>query len=136
MGYNPFKMLKKALNSKKLLVKIAAAALVFYLLSFLLSFTGIEGFREGADGGSKKVIYFHMEGCPHCVKLNPEWNKFAAEAKIKTEKFESKQKKELQKKFGVEGYPSVIMVKDGKKVAELAPDARTKAGLNDFVKNN
>ena len=128
-------MLKKALNSKKLLVKIAAAALVFYLLSCLLSYLGIEGFREGVDGGNKKVIYFHMEGCPHCDKFNPEWDKFAAEAKIKTQKVESKEMSPEHKKLGVQGFPSVIMVKDGKKVAEHKGE-RTKAGLDEFVKNN
>ena len=147
MAYNPLKMLKKALNSKKLLVKIAAAALVFYLFSLFLSFTGIEGFREGMAGGNKKIIYFHMKGCPHCEKFKPEWDKFAAKPPdgIKVEEpIEAKEMTAEHKKLGVSGFPSVILVDgSGKRLASLdekekelkdaGVDSRTQAGLNKFV---
>ena len=28
--------------------------------------------REGFEG-RKELLLLHMEGCPHCVKLMPEW---------------------------------------------------------------
>ena len=54
------------------------------------SFTGryLEGFGNGST-----LTYFHMEGCPHCVKFTPEWDKFAQEydGSLQIKKVEAKE---------------------------------------------
>tara|TARA_Y100000588_G_C13618690_1_gene654426 strand:+ start:172 stop:567 length:396 start_codon:yes stop_codon:yes gene_type:complete len=130
MGFNPIKMVKKALKSNNLLVKLAAAALVFYLFSHLLRFVGLEGMSNG-----DVVTYFHMKGCPHCTKFNPEWDKFTAGSKVKTRKVESKEMTPKDKKLGVSGFPTVVLVgANGEKKKEFKGE-RTKAGLEKWVKS-
>ena len=84
MGFNPLKMVRKALRSNSLLVKVAAAFLVFWLFGMVTSAVGLEGFQAGVKGDM--MVYFHMNGCPHCTKFNPEWEKFASSTKMKTKK--------------------------------------------------
>ena len=87
MGFNPIKMVRKALRSNSLLVKVAAAFLIFWLFGHFASAVGLEGFAAGVKGDM--MVYFHMIGCPHCTKFNPEWDKFAASSSIKTKKSRS-----------------------------------------------
>ena len=38
-----------------------------------------EGMTENCykpKGGTKMLVYFHMNGCGHCKNFNPEWSKF------------------------------------------------------------
>ena len=89
MGFNPLKMVRKALRSNSLLVKVAAAFLVFWLFGMVTSAVGLEGFQAGVKGDM--MVYFHMNGCPHCTKFNPEWDKFASSTKMITKKVDSKE---------------------------------------------
>ena len=45
--------------------------LVGYILSTIQTNSKKEGFK-----GRKALLLLHMEGCPHCVKLMPEWDIF------------------------------------------------------------
>ena len=46
---------------------------------------------EGLENKGKTLTYFYMNGCPHCVKFTPEWDKFASSnaTGIKTQKVEA-----------------------------------------------
>ena len=53
------------------LIFVIAFNLVGYVLSLIRNGAIKEGFK-----GRKSLLLLHMEGCPHCVKLMPEWDKF------------------------------------------------------------
>ena len=108
MVFNPLKMVSKALRSNWLLVKVAAAFLVFWLFGMVTSAVGLEGFQAGVKGDM--MVYFHMNGCPHCTKFNPEWEKFASSTQMKTKKVESKQMNAQEKQLGVDGFPTVMLL--------------------------
>lgn len=62
------------------------------------------------------VEYYSMEGCPHCVRFNPEWEKFESEAKsngITTQHYDARKDAEKAQKAGIEGYPTVVITKEG-----------------------
>ena len=124
MGFNPIKMVRKALKGNSLLVKVAAAFLIFWLFGHLAGAVGLEGFGSGDT-----LTYFHMDGCQHCKTFNPEWDKFANDTKAKTNKVEAK---DVPSKFGIDGYPTVAVVSGGN-LGEKYTGARTVAGLKTFV---
>lgn len=65
---------------------------------------------------SPLVEYYSMEGCPHCMRFNPEWEKFENEAKengVTTKKYDARKDTEQVQKAGVEGFPTVIITKEG-----------------------
>ena len=66
-----------------------------------------EGFK-----GRKALLLLHMEGCPHCVKLMPEWDKFTEmnDTSIATKSVEKDEDKSLVKRYGVEGFPTILLV--------------------------
>ena len=129
MGFNPLKMVRKALKSNSLLVKVAAAFLVFWLFGMVTSAVGLEGFQAGVKGDM--MVYFHMNGCPHCTKFNPEWEKFASSTKMKTKKVESKEMNAQEKQLGVDGFPTIMLL--GSKGPKKYSGARTASALQGWV---
>ena len=129
MGFNPLKMVRKALRSNSLLVKVAAAFLVFWLFGMVTSAVGLEGFQAGVKGDM--MVYFHMNGCPHCTKFNPEWEKFASSTKMKTKKVESKEMNAQEKQLGVDGFPTIMLL--GSKGPKKYSGARTASALQGWV---
>lgn len=130
MGFNPLKMLKRGLNSKNLLVKIAVVVFVFWLFSQVTKVVGLEGFGNGDT-----LTYFHMNGCPHCDKFTPEWDKFCAQSKIKTAKIEAGEMTAAHKALGVQGFPTVLLLDGAGKKKSTFNGNRTFSGLNKFIKD-
>jgi len=124
-------MVRKALRSNSLLVKVAAAFLVFWLFGMVTSAVGLEGFQAGVKGDM--MVYFHMNGCPHCTKFNPEWEKFASSTKMKTKKVESKEMNAQEKQLGVDGFPTIMLL--GSKGPKKYSGARTASALQQWVNN-
>jgi thiol-disulfide isomerase/thioredoxin len=101
--------------------------------------------KEGmANGGKdKECVYFHMNGCPHCVDMMPEWDKFVENnnkdenSSVSTKKVEASEESALRDKLGVNGYPTVYLVnkQSGDPIAEFKGD-RTFQGLRDFIQEH
>lgn len=97
----------------------------------------IEGFfgKKSLEKG-KKLIFFHMDGCPHCESMKPEWDKLKTtnSSHIKLEDYERKQKPDLVEKFSIRGFPSIVLVDDNDdKVDEYNGDRKAKS-INDYLK--
>jgi thiol-disulfide isomerase/thioredoxin len=92
-----------------------------YLDPLLPGIPKIEAFEN--DGKVVKVAYYRMEGCPHCVAFQPEWEKFkkaaaaaatgAEGSKIQTVEYEARTDREAVVAAGVEGFPTVLITKPG-----------------------
>jgi thiol-disulfide isomerase/thioredoxin len=81
-----------------------------------------EGFNSGI-----KIEYYTMNGCPHCQKFNPEWEKLVEMAKaekIETVKYDARENRDKVAEAGVDGFPTIRIVRNGKaKVYEGARKA-------------
>ena len=64
---------------------------------------------EGMSSGSKLTL-FHMNGCPHCVKMMPEWDKFSKLNPGKTQKHEASDVQDLTKKLNIQGFPTIMLL--------------------------
>ena len=92
----------------------------------------IEGF-----GTPSKMIYFYMDGCGHCVKFAPTWEKFVKEYQgdIKLEKYDRADAGDKITLYGVSGFPTIILVDKNGKHKDFDGD-RTVAGLTKFADGN
>ena len=61
----------------KLLAAVCVPAILLIVLTVLTLYALSPRFLAGYSGGQKQLLMLHMDGCPHCVTLMPEWDKFA-----------------------------------------------------------
>ena len=95
-------------NKQPMPIKILLVLAVVSILCCLTScgVFAIESFKNPATS----VYYFHMDGCPHCVKFDQHWETLIKEKDMKSVKFEKIERKDLkndQKKM-VQGFPTII----------------------------
>jgi thiol-disulfide isomerase/thioredoxin len=90
-----------------------------------------------------ELLLFYTDWCPHCIAAKPEWNKFKEEYKSQTVNGyklvfnevnctkESPESEKMMEKYGVEGYPTIKLVVNGKTISFDAKP--TKENLVKFV---
>jgi thiol-disulfide isomerase/thioredoxin len=93
-----------------------------------------------------KIKFFSADWCPHCKKATPEWEKFKQEYNGKTEGYYKISCETIDctegdnpqiQEFSVNGYPTIIMLKDNKPVNYDAKitEPNLKQFVDDFLKN-
>ena len=101
---------------------------------------GLVNSRDSKTQGNKKMIFFHMDKCGHCVKFMPTWDDFCKKPpkKVKTEKLEMKhpRAKILIKEFGISGFPTVVMTDANDNLEDTFSGPRTVDGLTTFAQEN
>ena len=110
---------------------VIMASLLYYVVTSFLTVT------EGYTGASEFVLY-HMKGCPHCVTMLPEWDKFESNnnSGIKTRKVEQADAQDEVKKHGISGFPSLLLLdSNGDKIKDYS-GPRTASGFAAFCKQN
>ena len=128
----PFSMFKKQNFWIQLII-------VFIIFCVLQSLAHSAGFVEGLTNRDKKVLtYFHMSTCPHCVKFNPEWDKFVSSNKtgLATAKVESGEMTEKHKALGVNGFPTIMLLNGNGTKAVDYNGPRDAASLKKFAAEN
>mgnify|MGYP001326684234 CR=1 FL=1 len=95
-----------------------------------------EYYLEGLTG-QKTFTFFKMNGCPHCVKMEPEWSRFKAmnSTNVQTKELEASNDAALAKKYKVKGYPTLLMVQNGQVIETYSGD-RTAEGFNKFAEKH
>jgi len=99
----------------------------------LTTVSKIEGFE-----GRKSMLLLHMEGCPHCVELMPEWNKFTKmnDTSIETKSVEMNEDRSLVKKYDVDGFPTILLLNSTGDKIKTYDGERSSQGLLDFCREN
>ena len=117
----------KLTKSMKTVLYILLIGIIVNML--LKSYVKKEGFK-----GRKALLLLHMEGCPHCVKLMPEWDKFTEmnDTSIATKSVEKDEDRSLVKRYGVEGFPTILLVDSNGDKIKTYNGPRTSQGLLDF----
>jgi thiol-disulfide isomerase/thioredoxin len=105
------------------------------LFGYVLPLNGAttEGFK-----GRKSLLLLHMEGCGHCKKLMPEWDKFTQmnNTSIVTKAVEKDDDRALVKRYGVEGFPTILLLDSNGKKLDTYDGDRNAQGLLDYCKQN
>lgn len=91
-------------------VRVALAIILGYLLRCIF-----RKYTEGYEGKNKKqMLLLHMNGCPHCVKMMPDWEAAKKEnpTDVVMNDYERSEKKgeEMSKKHNVSGFPTILLL--------------------------
>ena len=93
-----------------------------------------------------KILFFYANWCPHCKKAKPDWDQFNSDYnntdmgfyKITSEQIDCSEGTDSRiQEYGIDGYPTIIMVKDGKRInydARITYD-NLKKFAEDFLNN-
>tara|TARA_B100001093_G_C26537701_1_gene888800 strand:+ start:163 stop:549 length:387 start_codon:yes stop_codon:yes gene_type:complete len=127
-------MVKKSncLNMKVVFLGI----LLLGILGFS-TYIGTTKNKEGLTNG-RELVLVHMQKCPHCVKLMPEW-KQAEKANKTNIKMRCVEMNELDgpdlcKKHKISGFPTILLLNGGEKEKEFNGE-RNKDGILSFLNN-
>ena len=96
---------------------IVIIATLFYAYKNMSQTTRfMENFENSDDSNNTKLTLFHWNQCGHCKNMMPDWNKLAQAYPNNTAKYEKDEISETQiSEFNINGYPTICLVKDGKK---------------------
>ena len=128
----------KALKKQNPVVRVILVAVGLYILYYFFKqmrwIKGSNSYLEGLVNSDKTFVFFKMNGCPHCVKMEPEWAKFEKQNNtgIRTKVMEAGANKKEAKKFGVSGFPSLLMISNGN-VVDTYNGERNAEGFKKFV---
>lgn len=92
---------------------------------------------QNPEAGAAKIVLYYVPWCPHCKNVMPEWNKLEQEAGntgVSVEKVDCEQQPEEAQKQDVEGFPTIILFKDGKVINYEGE--RTADALKQFISSN
>ena len=114
---------------------------VFCLALMYMAATGARS--EGFSGGSDyQFIMMHMPGCGHCVKAMPEFDDFAKGSpltingkSVSVSKIDGVADAASSKKFGVDGFPTFVLVKPDGSVDKYSGE-RNPAGYKAFLQSS
>ena len=83
------------------------------------------------------VAYYHWNICGHCKAFTPLWKKITRQYKDKIlfANIEFQGMQAMDESYKVEGFPSIIIYKNGKKKKEFVGE-RTPERLDAFLKKN
>ena len=84
------------------------------------------------------IIYYYMDRCPWCDRLDPIWKKFKTQAKsilpkLKVVKIENQNRDLLKFDSGVFSFPTIKLYNNGKEIAQF-DEERTVNNLLNFIK--
>lgn len=107
--------------------------IIFFLVKTLFKegFTSVKPYRE--------LLFFTLEGCGHCENMKPAWNllvqNYGENGQVKLIQVKAKENQDLVQKYKVEGFPTLLYVKDTKIAAKYGGD-RTYEDLIKFLKHS
>lgn len=131
------KLIKK-LKKQNPVIRVIIVLLGLYILHYFYKqlrwIVGNNKYLESMEVNSDKTfIFFKMNGCPHCVKMEPEWKKFIdSKPNVNVKTLEATADKEEAKKYKVTGFPSLLMVSGGK-VLDTYNGERNSEGFAKFA---
>ena len=132
---NILKTFQKRLSFKKPLASIlfigALVLVIFYYFNKTI-FTNMNS-ENFENNGQKKVVYFYMNGCPHCDSFSPIWDEFTQNCPLPTHKIESRDAGEMMNTYNISGFPTILLLDENNTKLKELDGPRTLAGLNAMI---
>jgi thioredoxin-related protein len=129
---------KKRLSFKKPLASILFIValliiIVYYFNKDIFTNMNVENFE---NDGKKKVVYFYMNGCPHCDSFSPIWDEFKKTSPLPTHKIESADAGAMMTRYNISGFPTILLLDENNNKLKELEGPRTIAGLNAMIRNH
>lgn len=104
----------------KLPLTLAGLIIIPIIIFFLFRQLYKESFTSGKP--YRELLFFTLKGCGHCEKMKPTWdllkNNYGNNGQIKLINIKARENQDLVQKYKVEGFPTLLYVKDEKIQAE------------------
>tara|TARA_A100001011_G_C14305989_1_gene843170 strand:+ start:1445 stop:1822 length:378 start_codon:yes stop_codon:yes gene_type:complete len=114
---------------------LVVLVIIFIAIVLFNSYYGSNSQKEGFSSG-KEFVLVHMNGCGHCERLKPDWESASKENKsgisMRSVEMSEDDGPELCKKFNISGFPTMLLLNNGEKVADFDGE-RSKNGLLKFL---
>ena len=98
--------------------------------------------KMAASGSGYKLVYMYSKTCPHCVEFTPTFDEFTRQlsthslaGKVSVEKIERSDANAAAYLKMVEGFPSVLLIKDNE-LKEMMVGKTDLATIKTFVERN
>ena len=140
-------MVKKRSCFNILGIAITAAVIVLVLMqgtdSIVENFeASSSNFLDSVSSG-RKLVWFYAPWCGHCKSMHKDWDNAAAEVnlgdntmiKVDVGDQNNKEHAKINKQFGVSGYPTILLLNNGKKEQEYS-GGRTQNDFINYCKQN
>ncbi len=107
------------------------------LIAAIIAFNLLCNTKEGFTG-QKELVLVHMNGCGHCKKMMPDWEKCKqandTEIKMRAVEMSEGDGPELCKKHNIKGFPTIVLLDEsGEKISDYDGE-RTKDSMLEFLK--
>ena len=110
-------------ESLSLVIMISSLIFIPILIVYLLKSIKNESFDYNPH---KELIFFSMPGCGHCKNFKPTWDlllkNYGNIKDIELIQVSSNEKPDLVEKYEIQGFPTILYIKDNKKVSEYKGD--------------
>lgn len=121
----------------QLVLVLLSLVVIPVIIYYLIKIVNTEGFTSTKP--YKELLFFTLEGCGHCENMKPTWNllkqNYGSNGKIKLIEVKAKENQDLVQLYNVTGFPTLMFVKDEKKVTEYNGD-RTYQDLTKYLKHS
>jgi thiol-disulfide isomerase/thioredoxin len=111
-------------------------AVILLSIIFGTTFFGSKNNNIESLSNSKEFVLIHMNGCGHCERLMPEWDAASKEnntgINMRSVEMNEDDGPELCKKHNITGFPTMLVLENGKKVNDYNGE-RNKNGILDFI---
>jgi thiol-disulfide isomerase/thioredoxin len=68
--------------------------------------------------GERKIVYFYLPECPHCVQFSPIWELFKQKIGnyegLRFEKVNAEEQSEVAEKYSINSFPTIVYMKNDK----------------------
>jgi thiol-disulfide isomerase/thioredoxin len=132
---NIIKLVEKQNPILRFVLYAAIAYGLYHLFLFIQWKVAEQGLfvQEPFTGSGKEFVLFHWKDCGHCKNMMPEWNKFQSSFKgkaIKVSKVEKDENPKAMEKLGIQGFPTIMLLNNGKKVKDYSGERTANAFAN------
>jgi thioredoxin 1 len=87
---------------------------------------------KGGGSVDKTLTLFKAEWCGHCKSFKETWNKLKKDNdNVKFVTYDSEVNKNEIKKYGIQGFPTLILLVDDKSIEYVGP--RNKEAIEEFI---
>ena len=132
---NILKTFQKRLSFKKPIASIlfvgALMLIIFYYFNKTI-FTNMNS-ENFENNGQKKVVYFYMDGCPHCDSFSKTWDEFIKISPLPTHKIEGAKAGEMMNTYNISGFPTILLLDENNNKLKELDGPRTVAGLKAMI---
>ena len=88
---------------------------------------------KGGAPVNKTLTLFKAEWCGHCKSFKKTWNELKNDnSNIKFVTYDSDENKSEIEKYGIQGFPTLILLVDDKSIEYVGP--RNKEAIEEFIK--